>query len=305
MPLDELHKRVASIALQAAAEHGFALGGGNALIAHGVIARPTQDVDLFTNRESGVRAASGAVEAALCEAGFTAENQDKTAGLADIFAGMGEGLAEWIVTAPGGEQMALQMAYFERAGQPVVMEVGPVLALEDVAGGKVCALASRAYERDFLDTAALLGRYTPEEMIGFARRLDPGLEGQDFAEAAQRLDRLPDEAFAPLGLRREDIETLRERFASWPREAEPRAEAEPGPALAAEPAAGGGTAGEHDVPGRAGLEQPNAGRGREAASPAARPSVEYEAKAAEPPLTSPAAAPQVEAETEADLEAGA
>jgi hypothetical protein len=28
-------------------------GGGNALIAHGVISRHTQDVDLFTNDEAG------------------------------------------------------------------------------------------------------------------------------------------------------------------------------------------------------------------------------------------------------------
>lgn len=68
--------------------------------------------------------------------------------------------------------MALQMAYFDRAQEPVVMEFGPVLDLQDVAGGKVCALASRAYERDFADTAALLERYAPEELISFARRLD-------------------------------------------------------------------------------------------------------------------------------------
>lgn len=41
MPLDLLHQQVAEIALRAAARHGFALGVGNALIAHGVISRPT------------------------------------------------------------------------------------------------------------------------------------------------------------------------------------------------------------------------------------------------------------------------
>jgi len=224
MPIDELHQQVAAVALRAAAGYGFALGGGNALIVHGVIARPTEDVDLFTNDEHGVAAAAGAVQAALTEAGFTAERQDKTAGLSDIFYGMGEGLAEWIISAPGGRQMALQMAYFDRAQEPVVMEFGPVLDLQDVAGGKVCALASRAYERDFADTAALLERYAPGELISFARRLDPGLEGQDFAEAAQRLDQLPDRAFAGLGLNRENVAELRERFASWPRQAQARRE---------------------------------------------------------------------------------
>src|SRR5258708_5750692 len=41
------------------------------------------------------------------------------------------------VVAPGGQQMMLQMAYFDRASRPVIMEFGPVLALEDV----VCSIA--------------------------------------------------------------------------------------------------------------------------------------------------------------------
>jgi hypothetical protein len=219
MPLEELHRQVAVIVLRAAAGYGFALGGGNALIQHGVISRPTQDVDLFTDHEGGVLAAAGAVEAALRKAGFRAERQDDTAGLAEVFPGMGEGLAEWIITAPGGEQLALQLAYFDRAREPVITDVGPVLDLEDAVGGKVAALASRAYERDYLDTAAALGRYSPAELIGFARRLDPGLEGQDFAEAGQRLDEMPDYAFTSSGLSQQDVARLRERFAVWPRDA--------------------------------------------------------------------------------------
>jgi hypothetical protein len=87
-----------------------------------------------------VAAAAEAVEAALAAAGFQAERRDKTGGLADIFPDIGEGLAEWIVTAPTGEQTMLQMAYFERDHRPVTMDVGPVLSLEDVLGSKVCAL---------------------------------------------------------------------------------------------------------------------------------------------------------------------
>jgi hypothetical protein len=89
MPVSALHRRVAAVALSAAAGHGFALGGGNALLAHGVTTRPTQDVDLFTDREHGVEAAAGAVEAALRAAGVHAERRDLSAGLDDVFPGMG------------------------------------------------------------------------------------------------------------------------------------------------------------------------------------------------------------------------
>jgi Nucleotidyl transferase AbiEii toxin, Type IV TA system len=217
MPLSTLHRDVAAVALRAAARHGFALAGGNALIAHGIIDRPTQDVDVFSDEQGGVEAAADAVEAALRDAGFGTERRDETGGLADILYGMGEGLAEWIVTAAGGEQMMLQLAYFDRARRPVTMDVGPVLDLEDVVGGKVCALASRAEPRDYLDTAAALERYSMEQMIGFARRLDPGLTDRDFADAGQRLDKWGDGVFAPFGLSPQDVARLRERFAAWPR----------------------------------------------------------------------------------------
>jgi hypothetical protein len=217
MPINELHRRVATVALRVATRHGFALGGGNALIAHGLITRPTQDVDLFTNEETGVEAAADSVETALREAGFDADREGKIAELSDMFEGMGEGLAEWTVTAQDGQQMMLQMAYFDRTAQPVTMDVGPVLRLEDVVGGKVCALASRAEPRDYIDTAAALRLYSIDRVIGFARRLDPGLDDRDFADAARRLDGWGDAIFAPFGLGAGDVAKLRAAFRDWPR----------------------------------------------------------------------------------------
>jgi Nucleotidyl transferase AbiEii toxin, Type IV TA system len=207
MPVSDLHRQLAAIALGAAGRYGFALAGGNALIAHGVVNRFTADVDLFTDEEAGVAAAAEAVEAALTAAGFQAERRDKTGGLADIFPDIGGSLAEWM----------LQMAYFERDHRPVAMDIGPVLSLEDVLGSKVCALASRVEPRDYVDTAAALERYRPAQLIGFARRLDPGLTDQDFADAGRRLDELNDRRFTAFGLSPQEIAELRERFATWPR----------------------------------------------------------------------------------------
>jgi hypothetical protein len=127
--------------------------------------------------------------------------------------------------------MMLQMGYFDRGREPVVMDIGAVLDLEDVAGGKVCALAGRVEPRDYADTAAMLERFSPAQLIGFARRLDPGLEGRDFADAGQRLDQLPDQAFAAIGLSREEVTIIRQRLTAWPRTAEAA-----DPALQASPA---------------------------------------------------------------------
>jgi len=114
--------------------------------------------------------------------------------------------------------MMLQMAYFDRGHQPVLMEFGPVLDLDDVIGGKVSALASRAVERDYIDAAAALARgYSVAQLTGLALALDPGLTAEDFAHVGQRLDHLGDDRFARYGLTPKDVARLREQFAAWPR----------------------------------------------------------------------------------------
>ena len=56
MPVSDLHRQIAVLALAAAGEHGFALGGASALLVRGVISRSTQDAGLFTGQEHGVQA---------------------------------------------------------------------------------------------------------------------------------------------------------------------------------------------------------------------------------------------------------
>ena len=81
----------------------------------------------------------------------------------------------------------------------------------------MCALASRVEPRDYIDTAAAMRRYPVNQLIGFAKRLDPGLEDRDFADAGRQLDRMPDGVFARYGLSPADVARLREQFRAWPR----------------------------------------------------------------------------------------
>ncbi len=68
--IDPFQARVAQLALAAAAGQGFALAGGNALVAHGLLARPTEDVDLFTPEAGGPGRVFQAVRDALVSDGF-------------------------------------------------------------------------------------------------------------------------------------------------------------------------------------------------------------------------------------------
>ncbi len=64
-----------------------------------------------------------------------------------------------------GHFVRVQLVRFDRARSPIVMDIGPVLHLDDAISTKVAALATRAYARDFIDVAAALSRYRATELI--------------------------------------------------------------------------------------------------------------------------------------------
>jgi len=228
---EDLHRHVARIALKAVGrKYDVALAGGNALMVHEVVSRHTEDVDLFVRRAELVVAAASEIEAALQAAGYSTRRLDAAGagGLADLWPDMGEELAEWEVTAPDGEHtVQLQAAYFETLADPVTIpDLGPVLALDDLAGWKTVALANRMMARDYVDIAALLKKYTVGQLIALALERDPGLQQADFADAGLQLDRMRDSRLTPLlpGLGGEDATWLRRQFEAWPRDAPTRRE---------------------------------------------------------------------------------
>lgn len=205
--------RVARVALAAASDYGFALAGGQALIAHGVVSRPTSDIDLFTDREDGVRDAAESVAAALARAGFDVTEIAETA---ELFDGFDHSMAEFEVHS-ADEAVRLQLVRFDRDRQPVMLEIGPVLHLDDVIGTKVAALAARAEPRDFIDVAAALDRYGRERLVALGMRADPALTPTELADAMRRLDRMPDDVFGLYGLGHDEIVAVRRAFEEWPR----------------------------------------------------------------------------------------
>jgi hypothetical protein len=214
--IGDFHREVVAAVIAVLDGHGFALAGGNALLAHGIGSRPTRDVNLFSNQAGAVSAVAAAVEPALREAGFFVERIDTFAALLDAFPGLADHRAEWTV-ARGGKQVMLQIASGDRARPPVVMEIGPVLDVQDVVASKVCALVMRGEVRDIIDVGAALRRFTPEKLISLAWSREPGYTYDDFTDIGPRLDRLDDQEFIRYGLTPADIADLRKCFEAWPR----------------------------------------------------------------------------------------
>nr|WP_296070198.1 nucleotidyl transferase AbiEii/AbiGii toxin family protein [uncultured Actinoplanes sp.] len=209
---DAFFRDVARIALTVAAEHGFVLGGGVAWLVNGLVHRPTEDVDLFTDTAGGVEAAAGEVAAALTAAGYRVVREEAD----DLFAGMSQDIQEFLVAA---EERALRLTLcrLDRSRAPVVMDLGPVMHLDDLVATKVAALVNRREVRDYIDVAAALQRYPLDRVLELAHAADPALDPEDVADAGRYLDRLDDARFRLYGLTDHDIRILRQRLAKWPR----------------------------------------------------------------------------------------
>ncbi|WP_433072912.1 nucleotidyl transferase AbiEii/AbiGii toxin family protein [Dactylosporangium sp. CA-052675] len=204
---------VARVALAVAERHGFVLGGGFAWLMNGLVERPTEDVDLFTDTDGAAGAAADAVCAALREAGYTV-HEEEADDLLELFAGFDQ--REFTV-GDGTQTVRLTLSRLDRQHSPVMMDVGPVMHLDDLIATKVAALINRREVRDYIDVAAAMERYSVGRLLELARRQDPALEFDDVVAAGRYLDRLDDGRFAFYGLDEQRIAALRQRLRAWPR----------------------------------------------------------------------------------------
>jgi nucleotidyltransferase AbiEii toxin of type IV toxin-antitoxin system len=180
-------------------------GRGNALVAHGVLDRPTDDVDLFSPEPGGPGAVTDAVVAALLQAGYQVVITRSPE------ANQGE-FARLEVTQ-GTQMMHVDLARDWRQWPPVQLDVGPVLQLDDAVSSKTTALVTRREPRDFIDIAAVLDRYTRTELMRLTFRRDPGLRVVDFTDAVRQLDQFTPIDFDEYGFDETALDALRERFA--------------------------------------------------------------------------------------------
>ncbi len=221
MPVDPFHREVARTALAVAQEHGFFLGGGLALIVHGVLDRPTADVDLFGGAEHSVAAAAEQVRAALENAGIRVVVEADDSSLGEVIDGLDDHMIELTAYRDAADRdgVRLSLGHLYLRHSPVTLDIGRVLHLDDLCAWKVAALVARAEPRDFVDVAVFLATRTPDELLALARQVDPGMEDEDVTAVGRRLDRMPDRELARYGLDAPAVAELRDRFGAWPRPA--------------------------------------------------------------------------------------
>ena len=209
MPSALEHQRAAAaLILGAIGEDAFALAGSGAIREHGVILRATQDIDLFTN-DTGIERFAAAVQRAV---GVLTGH-----GYQVVPARSAEQFARLAVTAVDGYQFEVDLGVDWRARDPVRLEVGPVLALEDAVANKIGALYSRAAARDYLDVDAIRrsGLFSDTQLLGLAVEHDPGFDPVIFAEQLGHVAGLRRGTLAEYGVTPEQLQALQERLQTW------------------------------------------------------------------------------------------
>lgn len=214
--MDPFHERLATVGLIALGGYGFALAGGYAVQAHGILVRPSEDVDLFTTLAAeqqfpeAVRAAVRAFESDGLDVETSIENA---------------AFARLQVTDPTtGRSSKVELGIDWRQHPPTTLAIGPVLSRDDAVANKVGALYSRGQARDYIDVASALsaGAYTRERLIVLATDHDPGFDPVVYAQALRAVRRLPRAEFLAYGLSDEQIDLVLTELLTWAQELDPR-----------------------------------------------------------------------------------
>lgn len=205
--MDAFQERLARIGLNASGQFGFALAGGYAVQAAGLLQRPSEDIDLFTawERRHEFEQAVAAIIDAYRADGLVVDAERRH----DTFTRL---------TVTDGELTAkVELGVDLRANEPVLISVGPVLHPDDAVSNKMGALYDRAFARDFIDVDAAIqsGRYDRGSLLALAERADITFDRTTFADALAQAQLLDDDDFAQYGIAGDNLLRLREGFATW------------------------------------------------------------------------------------------
>ena len=208
--MDPFHERLARTGLAAAQRYGFALAGGYAVQAAGLVMRPSEDIDLFTawERRAEFDAAVAAIVDAYRADGLSVDTDRQH----DAFVRL---------TVSDGERTAkVELAVDSRANEPILMTLGPVLHPDDAVTNKMNALYARAFARDFIDIDAAIqsGRYDRESLLRLVERGEIGFDRRVFADALGQARLLDADDFADYGVAGQHLDDLRDRFDAWRRD---------------------------------------------------------------------------------------
>ena len=206
MNMNDLHRRLLQDVLEVGNDLPLVLTGGYAVQAHGIVDRLSRDIDVATNSPLPMEILAARLVNGLTEHGW----QVRVIGVEPVS-------ARFIVTDPElGQDCEVDILKEGFTWPPVYTPYGPVLAMDEVIGTKVRALADRGYARDLVDIHAASRLRSQGELESLGRRLawdDFSLEG--LAVRLSSVQWRADEEFAAYGLTETEITELKRWAQAW------------------------------------------------------------------------------------------
>jgi hypothetical protein len=206
MNLSALHRRLLQDVLDIGNAFPLVITGGYAVQAHGLVDRLSRDIDVATDSSVPMSSLADHIVTALMERGWRVR-----------VIGVDPVSARFVVTDPEtDEDCEVDILKEGFSLPPEATPYGPVLALDDVIGTKVRALADRGYPRDLIDVHAASKIRSRGELERLGRRCawdEFSLEG--LAVRLNSAQWRADEEFSAYGLSDDEITDLRSWAQAW------------------------------------------------------------------------------------------
>ncbi|MEU9283380.1 nucleotidyl transferase AbiEii/AbiGii toxin family protein [Streptomyces sp. NPDC048275] len=205
MRLPHLHRRLLKDALSVGGVYDLALAGGYAVQAHGLVSRPSQDLDFATQHPASMADIVAKLAGGLRDKGWSVAVVDTRSLKARL-----------LVTDPDSRE-ACEVDLLKEAlsRRPVCMDVGPVVDLEDLVSMKVRALGDRGLPRDVIDVRAACVYYSVVELEQLGLRDDEEFDLRELRDRLESVVWVSDEEFSAYGLTQEEITDLRHWAQDW------------------------------------------------------------------------------------------
>jgi hypothetical protein len=179
--------------------------GGYAVQAHGLVHRPSQDLDFATEHPAAMSQIIEQVTRSLSERGWHVSVID----IAPL-------KARFLATDPAtGSACEVDLLKEVLWRPPVLLDIGPVLDLDDLIGTKVRALGDRGLARDAIDVHAARHRYSTGELESLAARRPEEFDLQELHDRLESLEWISDMEFEAYGLDTAAITELRNWAQDW------------------------------------------------------------------------------------------
>lgn len=199
------HALLVEAAMPVCLRYGLALAGGYAIKAHGLVDRPSDDVDFATGHLAPVEEITEALATVYTEAGFQV-----------CVLSAGGRMGHLDVSLPSGAKCRVDILKEPLNHAPAMMSFGPVISLADAVTLKMSALHDRGVLRDVIDVHGASKLFSEADLVAMAHAvLDDEFHLEDLRDQLDRAQMYPDEEFAVYGFDASQSAEIRRWAQEW------------------------------------------------------------------------------------------